>query len=156
MTSALKSIRLVQLQVAAFNSSQRYVILVTRMSLTGCSILAGFAAINFFDSRRLLAECNFVIALQCAMVFVVLYDKGFSIPRSVVKLKRLALRQLKASHVIRAEEKGIISRELKSVGPVAVHVGDFYHLQRTSTPVFLDTCIKYAVRLVMVRRRYAI
>ena len=73
----------------------------------------------------------------------------------MVKLKKSLLWELKMSRSIRAEEKKHLSREIKSVGTVAVLVGSFHRLQRTSTPVFVDTCMKYAVRLLVIVRRYA-
>ena len=152
--SGLKGIRQIRLEVIAFNSSQKHVVFAARVCLTGCVSVAGFAAVHFFASRPLLALGNGIIALQCFLVFTVLYDKGFSIPRSMLKLKKSLLWELNMSRSIRSEEKKRLSREIKSIGTVAVLVGSFHRLQRTSTPVFVDTCMKYAVRLLVIMRGY--
>ena len=143
-----------QLEVTAFNSSQKYVVFTARTCLTGCTTVATFAAINFFHTNRLLALCNGMIAIQNFLVFRVLYDKGFSIPRNMVKLKKVLHWKLRSSRLIGFEEKKHLGREIKSVGTVAVLVGRFHFLQRTSTPTFADTCAKYSVRLLMIMKRF--
>ena len=155
MVTCVKAIRQIQLEVSAFNSSQKHLVFTAKICLTGCVTIAGFAAIHFCDSRGWLALCNGIIALQNFFVFTVLYDKGFSIPRSMVKLKKTALWKLKMSPLISCVDRKLLSREIESVGAVAVLVGSFHRLQRTSTPIFVDTCVKYAVRLLMIVRRYA-
>lgn len=156
VTAGLKAIRRIQLDVSAFNSSQKYLVFAAKISLTGCVTLAGFAAVHFFASRGLLALCNGIIAVQGFIVFTVLYDKGFSVPRSMAKLKNSLLWELKMSSSISRREKKRLGQEIRSVGTVAVLVGDFHRLQRISTPIFVVTSAKYAVRLLMIVRRYAV
>ena len=60
----------------------------------------------------------------------------------------------KWSHHCTVMQRAHMSRQLRSFGKVAIQVGNSHHLQRGSTPRFLDFSVKNIVWLVMFYRKY--
>ena len=148
-----QKLRKVQLELVLFNASNIHLVFGMKVAFIGTSILTGFAAIQLFHDDRLLSVVSAVILVNNLFVFNLVYDKGFSIPRRVTRLRSLLVEKLKLAHVVTQEERGVLTRQVKSIGIVAVRVGHFHHLERTSTPKFLDFCIKNIMRIVLAYRK---
>ena len=144
------------IETSGFNCSQRYFIFMFRMLVLGCVIFCGFAAVQFFHDDYILGICNVIVMVEAAFVYPFCYDKGFAIPRSTARLKRLLLLRLKQSSVITEAQKCHKLRQLRSSRGMAIQVGNFHQLQRVSTPIFLDFSVKNVVRLAMFYRNYAV
>ena len=148
----LQKLRKLQVEVTLFNQVFASIVFLTKILAIGVVILCGFGAIQFSHENPFLAVINFVFALDAMMVFNLLYDRGFTIPRQFSILKRLTLLKLKLKVIQGAtgtESLVSVEKGVKSVRVMAIQVGAFHHLQRLSTPLFLDFCGKNLVRLVM-------
>ena len=149
-----KALRQLQLEIVTFNSTQKFITFGAKLVLIGAVTLSGFSAVTFFHTSLFLGLCNTVIAIQDLLVFSFAYDNGFSIPRSLQKLKRLLIFKVnQTDSEFESFSRKSICRGIRSIGTVAVKVGNFHVLQRTSTPLFVDFCIKNVLRLVIVHRK---
>ena len=149
----LQHVRQVQVKISLFNQVHSWLVYEIKLAFLGTSILFGFAAIQLFHEDRVLSIISAVILLDNLCVFTVLYDKGFSIPRRVERLRSLLVFKLRTSQVITEQGRDMLMRQVKSVGTVAVRVGQFHYLERASTPRYMDFSMKNIMRLVMAYRR---
>lgn len=156
INASIVAMKQLLIETNAFNCSQRYFIFLFRLLLLGCVIFSGFTAIQFFHEDYILGICNAIVMTEAAFAYPFCYDKGFSIPRSAARLQSLLMLRLKQSRVITKAQKGHTLRQLRSLRKVAIQVGNFHHLQRVSTPIFLDFSVKNMVRLVMFYRKSAV
>ena len=150
-----KALRGIQFEMSIFNLSNAHIIFGIKTAIIATDIVCGFAAIQLFHVSHVLSAVNVLIMLDTMCVFVVTYDKGFSIPRRVAQLKsalRMKLRQAQLLRMPGGETEKML-RQIKSIGRVAIRVGHFHHLQRTSTLSFMDFCIKNVLRLVIAYRK---
>ena len=150
-----KFIRILQ-HVNSFNDSQKISIFLFKIVSIGNTIQCGSAAVQFFHGTPTLTLFNASTAVVSVLVFIFLYDKGFSVPRRVAKLQKLQIYQLRMSASLGERDKKIMTRQWKSVGRIGIMVGNFHYLQRMSTPNYLDFCVKNLVRLVITFRRYSL
>ena len=153
---SIADLRKLLVEVNGFNGSQRHVIFAYRLLLLSAVVFCGFAAIQFLQANYALGACNILFIMDSAFVFLFCYDKGFSVPRSAARLKNLLVLIVKQSEAITEMQRAHMLRQLRSVGKVAIKVGNFHHLQRGSTPRVLDFSVKNVVRLVMFYRKYVV
>ena len=152
----LQELKKLQIEVSLFNQVFASSVFAIKVAAMGLVILCGFGAIQFLHHRPLLAISNTVFALNAMLVYNVLYDRGFAIPRQVVAWKKLVFLKMKlklAQGTHDTDNVRRMVRAVKSVRVMAVRVGAFHCLQRLSTPTFLDFCFKNLVRLVMAFRK---
>ena len=145
-----------EVEINAFNYSQRYIIFGVKLVLLGCVIFCGFAAIQFFVHDQLLGICNVLVAIEGPFVFLFCYDRGFSVPRSITRLTRSLRMRIKEGKSLTDTQRAYAIRQVGSIRKLAVQVGNFHYLQRVSTPNFIDFCAKNIVRLVMFYRKYKV
>ena len=148
-----KILRKVQIEVALFNESNANLIFGMKVVMITVTIASGFSAVQFFHVHHLIGATNAIILVDAMAIFSVLYDRGFSIPRKVAQLKLTLSLTLKLIDLVTDEEKKTMLRNLKSVGMVAIRVGHFHHLQRVSTPNFVDFSVKNTARMVIAYRK---
>lgn len=139
--------------MALFNEANSWLVFALKIVFLGTNILAGFAAIQLFHDDRLLSVISAAILFDNLCLFNLIYDKGFSIPRRAAKLRSLLVLQLRLAQVVTDRERDTLRRQVKSIGNVAVRVGQFHYLERTSTPRYLDFSVKHIMRVVMAYRR---
>ena len=152
----LQELKKLQIEVSLFNKVFASSVFAIKVAAMGLVILCGFGAIQFSHESPLLATSNTVFALNAMLVYNILYDRGFAIPRQFTALKKLVLLKLKLKLTQGTHDTDNVRRMVKAVKSVrvmAVRVGAFHCLQRLSTPTFLDFCIKNLVRLVMGFRK---
>ena len=148
-----KILRKVQIEVALFNESNANLIFGMKVVMITVTIASGFSAVQFFHVHHLIGATNAIILVDAMAIFSVLYDRGFSIPRKVAQLKSSLSSTLKLVDLMTEDEKATILRKLGSVGLVAIRVGHFHHLQRVSTPNFVDFSVKNTARMVIAYRK---
>ena len=91
------------------------------------------------------------------ILFNIIYDRGFAIPRSVDKLKtalRTAVKAAPPSTFGNHGNRAILIRRIRSIPKLAIRVGSFHHLHRLLTPTFIDFCVKNTGRLTIAYRKY--
>ena len=148
--SVTKSLREVQLSLTLFNEAFSKIIFTTKVACIGIVTICGFGAVEFLHRQRALAVFNLLFAIDALVVFNVLYDRGFAVPRCIKRTKSLLLGKLKilAGHYDgRAVDEA--RRKVLHIRNIGIRVGSFHHLQRVSTPTFVDFCLKNTARLVM-------
>ena len=152
----LQELKKLQIEVSLFNQVFASAVFVIKVASIGLIVLCGFGAIQFLHEDPLLAISNTFFALDAMLVYNILYDRGFAIPRQFVALRNLLLLKIRlklAQGAHDAENDLRMLKGVKSVRVMAVRVGEFHHLQRLSTPTFLDFCAKHLVRLVMAFKK---
>lgn len=148
-----KILRKVQVEVTLFNESNANLVFGMKVVMISVTIVCGFSAVQFFHVQHLIGAMNFIVVINGMAIFSVTYDRGFSIPRRVAQLKSSLSSTLKLVDLMTEDEKATILRKLGSVGLVAIRVGHFHHLQRVSTPNFVDFCVKNMARMVIAYRK---
>ena len=153
----LQELKKLQLEMSLFNQIFATSIFAIKIGAIGFVILCGFGATQYFHENPFLAISHAFFALDAVLIYNILYDRGFAIPRHFAALKKSILLKLKlkATHqgTIQTQSQLSIAKGVKSVRVMAVRVGEFHYLQRLSTPTFLDFCIKNIMRLIMTLRK---
>ena len=153
LTSVYQHLRLVQLKMALFNQVNEWPVFGVKLLCNGCNLVFGFAAIQIFHGDRPLSAISAIIVLESLGVFHTIYSQGFSIPRRMKRLRSSLVMKLGKFDFVTDQRRGILKRQVESIGNVAVRVGQFHYLERISTPRYLDFCVKNIMRLVMAYRR---
>ena len=152
MEKVFRALRRIQLEVGIFNESNAYTMFSFKTTNISIQIFCGFAAIQLFQVSRVLSAVNAMIVLNAICMFIVTYDKGFAIPRCTKQLKSSLRTKLRLGGLT-GGETGRILKEVRSVGNVAIRLGHFHYLQRTSTPNMMDFCFRNTLRLVIAYRK---
>ena len=146
---------MIQLEVGLFNESNADVIFGLKTAFLMADILFGFAVIQTFHYSHILSAANAIGMVNTMCVFLVTYDKGFSVPTLVKQLKSSLKTKIRTSPFakIRGRATKRMLQQVESVGSVAIRVGHFHYLQRTSTFSYMDFCFKNSFRLVIAYRK---
>ena len=156
--SSCRAMRIVQIELNMFNKCQSGIISVFRAVATGTVVLCGFTAVAFFHFSPILSLFNVVCVVYGSLVYIVMYNSGFQLPRRVEKWKRQHGYKIKLllNSASETPELQQLGRKVRSVCPriMGVRVGGFYYLQRKSTPSFVDFNLRYIVRLMVVFGRH--
>ena len=146
-------LRLVHVEMTLFNEVNSWPVYGIKVNAIGTNILFGFAAIQLFYHDRLLSVLSASILLQDLFAFKLMYDVGVPIPKRATRLRSLLALNLGMTNKLTTRERGTLKRQVNSIGSLAVRVGLFHFLERTSSPKYLDFCVKHIIRLVMAYRR---
>ena len=145
----LKALRTLQLELALFNQVIASVIFVLKTAGLGIVITCGFGSIQLVHTEDwIVGIFNFFVALDSAVDFNLMYNRGYAIPRYFSNLKRSLVFRVRRMDVRRGQ-LGIMEKQLRSIRPMAVKVGSFHTLQRVSTLLFVDFAVKNIARFVM-------
>ena len=74
------------------------------------------------------------LLFDVVLFYTVPYEKAFKVPALFTQIKSLL--QVQAS-MLGAPERRLVRRQVTSIQPEGIKVGEFHTLERTSTPVFL-------------------
>ena len=152
--TAFRELRELQLGVALFNEGNAAVVYAFKIAAIGATTTASFAVIKFFHENHFLGLVNSLVSLEAAFIFTAMYDKGFTIPKSVIELKRKFPVGLQSLHVTKKKDQiRLLERYFKSIKIMAVKVGAFHYLEQQSTPIFLSFCVRCLARLLIVHNR---
>ena len=152
----LQELKKLQVEVSLFNHLFATSVFAIKLAAIGFVVLCGFGATQYFHANPFLAISNAFFALDAVLIYNILYDHGFSIPRYFAAVKKSILLKLKlkaTQGTLNTEVELSLAKSVKSVRVMAVRVGEFHYLQRLSTPTFLDFCTKNIVRLMMAFRK---
>ena len=78
---------------------------------------------------------------------MILYEKAFKIPVLCTELK--ALLRVRASRIGNKAERNIRMRQVRSIPPMGIKVGELHTLERTATPVFVHYVLTNIVNMLV-------
>ena len=153
MLTSYKTLRRLQLEIDIFNDGFAFLIFGIRTGAVGVVTICGFGAVQFFKRNGIIGAINCTVLFDALLLCSIMYDKGFAIPRCFDKMKRSLIFRLKMLKNLTEIERFKAEKQLKSIRTMSIRVGSFHHLQRVSTPTFIDFSVKNVARLVMAFRR---
>ena len=143
------SLRHIQLYISVINDVNRYIIFSTKVMLLCVSIGAGYAAIAHFSDYPIFGVMYYIIVIQASFLYTVSYDKAFKIPGSFKEATKQALLRLCGGN---HGDMHILKRQMLSIPPVGIKVGEFHVLERQSTPAFVDYVVNNIVSMLVAFR----
>ena len=142
------------MEVSLFNEANAVLVFALKVVFVVGVIMCGFAAIQFFNPRTFLTLLNTMLALDLSFIFCTLYARGFTIPRTLERLRSSLRKQVRLSDEKDKELILVLDKYLRSVQPVSIEVGPFHYLHRLTAPNFIDFCVKNMVRAIIAYRRH--
>ena len=146
--NSLKALRCVQLYVTILNIVNQNVIFTLKLLCLFLSIVCGYATIAHFNEYPIFGVMYFVLFVDASLIYMILYETAFKVP-ALFEQAKVQLR-LRARAVYGRPERNVLDRQIMSIPPVGVKVGNFHMLERTSTPVFLDFVLTNIVSMLVV------
>ena len=151
--ASCQKLRELQMEISLFNLSNSQLIYGIKLANIGAVILCGFLAIEFFATNYALGAMNYCITADGLIVYSLMYDRGFAVPRCIARLKACLRYLLKTQKNIPPRQGLYLDRYLQSIQSMAIRVGSFHTLQRCSTPTHVDFAVKNVARLLVACRR---
>ena len=143
-----KTLRSLKLLVTLFNALNRYTIFMFKIvSLTFC-ITNGYTFVAHFRDKPLFGILYAVIFVDTGTTYILLYEKAFAVPEYFNKAKRFLLIRLRVTAPGSRSAK-TLDKRIRSIAPVEIRVGEFYTMERTSTPIFVDYVLKNIVSMLV-------
>ena len=140
-------LRELNIRITTFNQSTASIILVYRHCILGTSIVCGFAAIEMYHHNLPLAILNLIILISSVVVSNLMYGDAFKVPRSIKRIKNELVNRLKRSKMVSPEQRAILSRAVSSIPVLGIRSGRSQYLKRTSTPKFMNICVRCILRV---------
>ena len=144
-----RQLRCIQLYIQLLNIVQHDLIFTWKLLSLGISIVSGYAAISHFGDYPIFGFMYCVLFFDSAIIYTVLYAKALLVPGIFKKAKVAILHRLSRYRKMNKFENAIIQKQLISIPPVGIKVGEFHVLERTSVPVFLDYVIRNIVSMLV-------
>ena len=114
-------------------------IFVLKFFLIAAAVVMSFFGVQYFHTHWFVGLFNMAVALYACVVFLALYDHAFAIPVNAADVRMMAqLTLLSQNGGWQKQKIAVLKRELRSFPMMGIRVGHFYHLERESTPKFLD------------------
>ena len=146
-----KSIRCLQLFIKFFNILHCDMIFTWKLDSICISIISGYAAIAHFKENPIFGIMYYVILFDASLTYSLIYEKGFKVPHTLEKVKNLL--QLSTSKTGNRTQRQIIGRQLMSIPPVGIKVGDFHMLETTSATAYLNYVLTHIVNMLVAFRQ---
>ena len=135
----IKQLRALQITIKIFNDSQSVMIFGLKNCIITAAVVMSFFGIQYFHSNVLVGLFNIICAFYASLIFIALYDHAFAIPVRAEYVRKVApLARLTRSRERQMQSMTMLKRELLSFPTMGIQVGHFYHMERDSTPRFLD------------------
>ena len=144
---AYKSIRSLQMFILLFNIVNRDFIFTLKLLEIGISISSGYAAIAHFKDYPIFGVMYNVVFMGSSLLYMLIYGKGYKVSDTFKNAKTLL-----GSHVRRNGMAGgwkILEKQLLSIPPMGIKVGEFHVLERTSIPTFLHYVLTNIVNMLV-------
>ena len=142
-----RALRRLQLYITAVNVVNKGIIFSTKVNCLGMSITAGYAAIAHFSDHPIFGIMYYVVCIEASLLYSISYQKAFKVPHLIEKA-RMACKLSGQRLASRAQYRGI-EKQLRSIPPVGIKVGEFHMLERTSTPLFLQYVLTNIVNMLV-------
>ena len=140
-------LRALQLYITALNCVNQHLIFTWKMLSLGLCISSGYAAIAHFQEHPVFGVMYYVLFLEAALVYMLLYQKAFKVPVRFQTAKSLL--RLNGSRLGNKAERKLLEKKAMSIQPVGVKVGEFHTLERISTPLFLHYVLHNIVSMLV-------
>ena len=127
------------------NVINQSLIFTWKLACLGISIITGYAAIAHFDEHPIFGIMYYVIFANVTVAYSLMYQKAFKIPalfKQIVNAELTKLGPGKDQAISRTAQKKVLVRQFRSFPSMAIKVGQFHSLERTSTPLFLDFVLR--------------
>ena len=144
-----KSLRCLQLYVTLLNIVNRNLIFTWKLLSIGMCITSGYAAINHFKDHIVFGFMYYYIFLNAPLIYITLYEKAVQVSTLFRQAVQQTLLQLVETRQLSRVERNILVRKFRAMPPVAISVGQFHTLERTSVPVFADYVLKNIVSMLV-------
>jgi len=150
--------RRLQLLVQLFNESHRTSILLVKMFCSSACILFATYGVNCFNENQFLGLLNIMYSVYGICGYMILYDKAFSVPVGISKLKRQLLVGVATDQLYpRSDGTGgqddrLVKAVVRSFPNLSIRVGCFTSLQRLSGPEFFKFVGITIARLLVALR----
>ena len=146
LETAYNSLRHLQLFVTVLNTCNHNLIFTWKVLSLGFGIFSGYAAVAHFKDQPVFGIMYGVIFFDSVLTYTIMYGKGFKVPDLFDNAKR-AIRL--SSKRVTIERRKLLERQVGSVPPVGIKVGNFHMLERTSTPAYLDFVMNNVISMLV-------
>ena len=130
------------------NSVNRNLIFTWKLLCVAMSIGSGYAAIAHFKDHPVFGAMYYMLFLDCAIFYCVMYGKAFKIPAQIEDVKTVLLLHGRSRGVTDWRKK-LMLRQVRAILPLGIKVGGFHSMERTSTPVFLHYVLANVVSMLV-------
>ena len=144
--SVYKNLRCLQLYVTMFNELNSYLIFTWKLVSISTCITCGFAAIAHFSDQIVFGIMYYVLLLDAAFLYTIIYEKAFKIPRLFDETASRA-----RLHMGRTRRDGF-SKQISSIPSAGIIVGHFHKMERTSTLIFINFVVTNIVSMLVAFR----
>ena len=144
---AYPRLRCIQLYVNLVNVVNCYLIFAWKIQSLGMSITCGYAAIAHFKDHPVFGVMYYLMLLDAALIYMLLYEKAFKVPELFNRAKPLL--RLRGNRVRNGLQRKVMSRQAMSIQPVGIKVGEFHTLERLSSPIFLHYVLTNVVGMLV-------
>ena len=135
--------RRLQLYVSMLNNLNSHLIFIGKLTAISLCTLSGYAAVAHFREHPIFGIMYYAILLDTTLIYTMVYDKAFKIPRWFQETTNFALLHL------RGKRRDIFSRQIRSIPRTGIKVGNFHTMERVSTLVFIDFVVRNIVNLLV-------
>ena len=147
MRAAYENLRYLQLYVTLLNIVHENIIFTFKLLAISVSIVCGYAAIAHFEDYSVFGMMYYVIFMDTTMIYMLIYENGFKVADKFHSAKSTL--RLRARGRGRPNEWKVLGRQLMSIPPVGIKVGNFHMLEKTSIPVFLHYVLTNIVNMLV-------
>ena len=151
MEGTYRALRNLQLNVMLFNEGNAYLIFSFKLLCISIAVSCGFGAIVCFHFNRTYVISSGLLSLDVVVTYCVFYEKAFAIPDGAKDLKSEMLVVVHGNRMIPKAEKVRQAKKIRAIPSLAIRVGDFHTMERTSTPVFIDFVVRSVMSLLVLR-----
>ena len=109
--------------------------------------MSGYAAVAHFADYPIFGVMYYGIVFDISLFYVIPYEKAFKVPGLLSHAKSVL--QVEASSVLSKAEARVVRRQVRSIQPEGIKVGEFHTQERTSTPAFLHYVLCNVVNMLV-------
>ena len=137
------TLRTLQLYVSMLNNVNGDLIFTWKLVSISVAIMNGYAAIAHFAEHPIFGVMYYILLVDCAFIYTVIYEKAFKIPQLFDQAASCALLR------IRRNRTNVFRRQILSIRRTGIRVGHFHQMERTSTLIFLNYVVTNIVNMLV-------
>ena len=139
-----QSLRELQIYVLLMNGVHCDLIFVNKLFSISFCVGMGYAGVAYFHENLALAIMCGLLCIDVGVIHSLVYARGFKVRLTFGKVVKTMLDSL------RRRNRGVMERQVRSVLPMGIKVGNFHTLERISTPRFLDFVLNNIVSMLVM------
>ena len=132
-----------------FNVTQSNIIYAVKTYLISTAIIMSSFGILTFRSHWLVGLFDIAVAVYAEISFLALYDNAFGIPIKAEYVCKVTPLKLRMETRLENQRLSVLKRQLRSFPLMRIKVGQFYYLERDSTPNFADFVANQTFNILM-------